>query len=217
MSDVGIHNGATRLIWGLSNYGYFKNKVSYKPPTNSYIKKIDTSKEEQFDWELNETGYSTINELRGVFNNEQLEFFETLFLKFSTPTGSADLGGSMKNLIKEFIVVEEEWLENNHVIGPGSEGGLRAGQLQKFISTIHKFLETKILYVHESTTDLEMVKGNSTLLQKIKALIDNDSSYNFGEYLDGADITTITTASPEYKSMALHVGEYDIIGSLYGK
>jgi len=215
MSDVGIHNGATRLIWGLSNYGYFKNNPSYKPPTNSYIKKIDTSKEEQFDWELNETEYSTINELRGVFNNEQLEFFETLFLKFSTPDGSIDLGGSMKNLVKEFIVIEDEWLLNTHVIGPGVEGGLRAGQLQKFIFTINKFLERKMIYIHESTTDLELVKGNSTLLQKIKALIDDDSSYNFGEYLDvgSADITTITTASPEYKSMALHVGAYDVIGS----
>ena len=213
MSDVGIHNGATRLIWGLSNYGYFKNKTSYKPPTNSYIKKIDTSKEEQFDWELNETNYSTINELRGVFNNEQLEFFETLFLKFSTPNGSVDLGGSIKNLVKEFIVVEKEWLENNHVIGPGSEGVLRAGQLQKFISTIHKFLEIDMVYVHESTTDLELVKGNSTLLQKIKALINNDSSYNFGEYLDDIDITTITTASAQYKTMSLHVGDYDTIDS----
>jgi len=213
MSDVGIHNGATRLIWGLSNYGYFKDKPAYKPPTNSYIKKIDTSKEEQFDWELNETNYSTINELRGVFNNEQLEFFETLFLKFSTPNGSVDLGGSMKNLIKEFIVVEEEWLENLHVIGPGSEGALRAGQLQKFIFTIHKFLQKKMLYIHESTTGLDLVKGSSTSLQKIKALLNNDSSYNFGTYLNGTDITTITTASPEYKSMALHVGAYDVVDS----
>jgi hypothetical protein len=213
MSDVGIHNGATRLIWGLSNYGYFKNKASYKPPTNSYIKKIDTSKEEQFDWELNETEYSTINELRGVFNNEQLEFFETLFLKFSTPEGSKDLGGSMKKLIREFVVVEEEWLNNNHIVGPGIEGSLRAAQLEKFASTIHKFLSRKMVYVHESTTDLEMVKGNSTLLQKIKALINNDLSYDFGTYLDGIDITTITTASPEYKSMVLHVGDYDIVGS----
>ena len=214
MSDVGIHNGATRLIWGLSNYGYFKNKTSYKPSTNSYIKKIDASKEEQFDWELNETEYSTINELRGVFNNEQLEFFETLFLKFSTPNGSNDLGGSMKKLIKEFIVVEDSWLLNTHVIGPGVEGTLRAGQLQKFIDTIHKFLERKMLYIHESTTDLELVKGNSTLLQKIKALIVGDSSYDFGDYLTGTDITTITTASPEYKSISLHVGEYDVVGSV---
>ena len=213
MSDVGIHNGATRLIWGLSNYGYFKNKTSYKPPTNSYIKKIDKSKEEQFDWELNETNYSTINELRGVFNNEQLEFFESLFLQFSKPNGSVALGGSIKNLVKEFIVIEEEWLDNNHVIGPGIEGALRAGQLSKFQTTIDKFLSRKMIYVHKSTTDLELVKGNSTLLQKIKALINNDSSYNFDEYLDGTDITTITTASPEYQSMVLHVGDYDTVDS----
>ena len=215
MGDVGIHNGATRLIWGLSNYGYFKNKASYKPPTNSYIKKVDTTKEEQFDWGLNETSYSTINELRGVFNNEQLEFFESLFLKFTTPSGGAELGGSMKNLIKEFIVVEKEWTENISAIGPGSEGVLRIAQLQKFILTIEKFLNREILYVHESTTGLDLVKGSSSLLQKVKALIDNDSSYNFGEYLDvgSTDITTITTASPEYKSMCLHVGDYDVVGS----
>ena len=110
-----IHNGASRLIWGLPNYGYMQNKPSYFPQANSYIKKIKSSASTQDSWRLSENNdYSTIEELRGVFNTEQLDFFEKLFLSFSNPTGDTEtpIGSTdtFKKIMKDIMVIEESWL-----------------------------------------------------------------------------------------------------------
>ena len=92
----------------MSNYGYFAHNASYRPLPNNYFKRIDSTQNKQISWELSpSTDYSTIDELRGVFNKEQLDFFESLFLKFSSVNGDVNLGGSMKQIIKEITVIEK--------------------------------------------------------------------------------------------------------------
>ena len=214
-----IHNGASRVIWGLSNYGYMQHKPSYLPPSNSYIKKIKPSAATQDSWRFSENlDYSTIEELRGVFNTEQLDFFEGLFLSFSNPTGSTEpsIGNTdtFKKIIKESMVIEESWLTPNQVaLGTINPTTLSTAQTKKFLSILHKFIFSNITYAHRSTTNLDSVFNNATLMQRLRALANNSKEYDFGVY--SASSTSIPSlgnsfvGNPvEYQDMRIHVGEF---------
>ena len=212
-----LNNGGCRMLWGMSNYGYFTHNPLYRPPTNRYFKRVDNSQEQQVAWELREpivsqaiglTDYSTIEELRGVFNSEQLDFFEEQFLKFTTVNGDVNLGGSMKQIIKDITVIEKKWLYN-----PPSpkriEGLLAQAQLKKFDKVMGKFLNLKMSYVHKTTTNFGEVTNNSTLIQKLKIIQKGDPFeviHNFGVL----DTTTLppVLGSQEQQDVAIFVGEY---------
>ena len=78
-------NGGCRLLWGMSNYGYFRHDPNYRPEAHRYLKKVDNTKDQQEPWEFRPSNtppgqdYSTIEELRGVFNKEQLDFLNHYF------------------------------------------------------------------------------------------------------------------------------------------
>ena len=211
-----LNNGGCRMLWGMSNYGYFNHNTNYVPQPNMYFKKVNPEQNQQIAWELREPmqsgpgwlkDYSTIEELRGVFNKEQLDFFESLFLKFTTPNGDTNIGGSMKQIIKDIIVIEKKWVEN-----PSSptriEGLLAKAQLKKFGKVMTKFLNRRISYVHKTTTNLGEVINNSTLIQKLKDISSGSEPklYEFGT-LDPATIPPVM-GSQEQKDIALYVGEY---------
>ena len=214
-----IHNGASRLIWELPNYGYIQNKPSYLPPVNSYIKKIYPSASTQDSWRFSEnTDYSTIEELRGVFNTEQLDYFEGLFLSFSNPTGGTETSigatDTFKKIIKDIMVVEESWLSPIE-ISQGWSGPtvLSTAQTKKFFHVLHKFIYSKITYAHRSTTNLDSVVSNTTLMQRLRAIRNNSKEYDFGDY-SGSTITipgsgNFFVGNPvEYQDMRIHVGEF---------
>ena len=214
-----IHNGASRLIWGLSNYGYMQHKPGYLPLSNSYTKKIKASATTQDSWRFSENGdYSTIQELRGVFNKEQLDFFEQLFLSFSNPTGSTEVSigatDTFKKIIKEIMVIEESWL-HPHEIADELNGpiNLSVAQTRKFFDVVHKFINSKITYAHRSTTNLDSVIDNATLMQRLRAIINQNNEYDFGKY--SATTVPIPAAGNNfvgnptvYQDMRIYVGEF---------
>ena len=214
-----IHNGASRLIWGLPNYGYLENKASYRPKPNSYIKKINPSASTQDSWRFSEDNdYSNIQELRGVFNAEQLDFFEGLFLTFSNPTGGTEtpIGSTdtFKKIMKDIMVVEESWLTPFEIeMGSNSPSNLSSAQLKKTFSVLHKFIYSKIMYSHRSTTNLDLVTDDATLMQRLRAIATDSKEYDFGKY--SASTTTIPApgnsfgGNPiEYQDMRIYVGEF---------
>lgn len=78
-----VYNGSIKLLWGASNYGYFKN-VFKKPSFNEYLKIIKTNVSEQssFDLANSNATYSNIEEIFSVLPNDILDIFETKFLQF---------------------------------------------------------------------------------------------------------------------------------------
>lgn len=218
-----LHNGATRILWGASNYGYFEHQASYQSGPGEYFKMIDNTKNEQEAWSFNEQSiYETIEVLRGVFNKEQLDEFEQKFLVFSRPESSTDLGGSLKSIIKELVVVENTWVNmvTNSPVTPTSKI-LAEAQLLKFNNTMFQFLNKKVEYIHRSTTNLDLVINNETLLQRLSLIHDinnNDSDdYNniteiYGSYSNGQPIPLAGGFFPagnvEHQTMRLEVGEF---------
>ena len=233
-----LHNGASRILWGASNYGYFEHKVNYKSTASQYFKNINPEQNEQEDWSFSEESiYDTIEVLRGVFNKEQLDAFEQEFLTFSTPGGSSALGGSLKELIRELVVVEDSWVSmvgdlSSMSIIPNSKE-LAEAQMLKFNTTMFQFLNKKVEYIHRSTTNLDLVVNNQTLLEKLQTIhsINNnlwqydftsdtsngESPYEnltelYGSYANGLQIPTsgnFFIGNPiEYQTIRLEVGEF---------
>ena len=209
-----LNNGGCRMLWGMSNYGYFNHDVNYVPQANMYFKRINPTQDQQIAWELRPPigitpipikDYSTIDELRGVFNKEQLDFFESLFLKFSSVNGDVNLGGSIKQIIKDITVIEKKWVDPTDAVGR-KESLLAKAQLKKFGKVMGKFLKKKMSYAHKTTTNFGEVVGNSTLIQKLKAIESKNTAYDFG-LLDNTTIPPVA-GSQEQIDVALFVGEY---------
>jgi len=227
MNNTAIHNGATRLLWGTSNYGYFEHKAGYKGTPNQYIKKVNPNKTQQTSWEFKDDGnYSTIEELRGVFNVEQLNEFEQMFLKFATPTGSYEIGGSLKTIIKELVVVEKTWLDAVEIVSDMFSKNLAWAQLEKFNTAMDLFLNKTVKYEHETTSNLNLISGDSNLIQKVSALHNEiqpgflgspfaefSDSYDFGNYSDNPIIPASGIpwggGNPiELQEARIHLGEF---------
>ena len=105
---ISLHNGAARLYWSSSPKGYFNHRITSQPAANRYLKVIDTSQDQQeTPWQTieqlginQELEYATIEELRGVFNTEQLDEFEDMFLNFSNSTKSRSNRRNLKENYK---------------------------------------------------------------------------------------------------------------------
>jgi len=228
--NTALHNGASRILWGASNYGYFEHRPGFQPTESQYFKKIDNTKNEQEAWEFRELGdYSTIEVLKSVFNTEQLDAFEQEFLTFSTPLGSTSLGGSLKQIIKELVVVENSWIDTVAPTAWGTAFGSRTlakAQILKFNTSMFHFLNKKVEYIHRTTTNLDLVVGNETLLQRLNLIymINNnestDTNYNNISEIYGLYSSSVTpipaTGSlvgfplnpPPYQAVRIFVGEF---------
>ena len=223
--DTGTHNGACRLLWGASNYGYFKHNPSYMPPPNCYSKKVDNTKDKQTDWELNESNdYSTIEELQGVFTKDSLDMFEELFLEFSSNKGSIQSGGTLKGLIREIMVIENTYVSQtedpNDITHLTKE--LRNAQMKKFQSVMDEFIGYRTHYIHKSTTNLEQGKTPETTLINLIKSTKSDILIEFsalGVFSNTQhDFTTTPTLPPGNiirSTMVLCVGEYSTVNSGY--
>ena len=234
-SNTALHNGACRFFWGMSNYGYFVNRGVYKPTAAEYFKLVDVNKDEQTDWHFKEdSSYSNIEELRGVFNTEQLDGFEQLFEIFSSPEGSGDVPWTMKQAIKDFCVIEESWVEQ----GDFSENfgtTLGISQLKKVSVLLNEFLQTTIQYSHKTTTNLNNIYNNGSLLQditlfktggpnKVQRSMSKQKDIEYAIREEFGTYTSSTTTIPgsggffvgnpvEYQDMRIWVGEYFSQGS----
>ena len=200
------------------------------PQSPNTLKKINNTIDQQEAWEFREDGdYSTIEVLRGVFNTEQLDAFEQEFLTFATPLGSSSLGGSLKQLIKELVVVENSWVETVAPTAWGTLVGskkLAEAQLLKFNTSMFHFLNKKVEYIHRTTTNLDLVVGNETLLQRLNLIHMINNNEDDGVYFDNisdiygtysSSVTPIPAAAslvgfplnpPAYQAVRIFVGEH---------
>jgi len=184
-----LHNGAVRTLWGLSNYGFFTNNLGYRKSPSQHIKKIDAFNEEQESWSFNQNiDSASINYLLATFTKQELDTFEGMFLEFSSPVGSVDIGGSFKTILKDTIVVEKTYVDrvSNTTSSEGKlSEALADAQLLKFNEKIMNFLNLDIEYAHKSTTNLDFESQTTTLLQRLNILQTfdkNQINQTFGFY-----------------------------------
>jgi hypothetical protein len=77
-----VYNGGVRSLWSAPNFGYFNTQKINKPRHDEYIKFVDPEKDNYQPFNLTNTGYSSIEEIFGLFTKEILDLFETHFLNF---------------------------------------------------------------------------------------------------------------------------------------
>jgi hypothetical protein len=79
-----MYNGTVRSVWGMSQFGYFNNKLIKKPLPTEYLKiiKTNTDKQNVFDITNTESTYSMIDEIFSVFDVALLDKMEEKFLTF---------------------------------------------------------------------------------------------------------------------------------------
>ena len=221
-----LHNGGCRFIWRISNYGYFENRAPYLPQPHEYLKKVLPSQDQQHAWNLSETSdYSTIQELRGVFNKKELDLFEDMFLQFSSLEPEITFNsGTMKNIIKELCIIEDTWLNetNFDAVTSRTPNKLANAQFLKFFKLVQNFLSQEVRYEHTSTTGLNEINNGSTATQLLMALHKQNKnvstpvvdSYDFGAYANSTTLVPIAPASftfplpIEAQDMILEVGQY---------
>jgi hypothetical protein len=84
LNNPAMYNGTVRTVWGMSNFGYFDNKLIKKPSVTEYLKVIKTNNSVQDDFTITntESTYSNIEEIFNVFDVELLNKMEEKFLTF---------------------------------------------------------------------------------------------------------------------------------------
>jgi len=217
-----LHNGAARLLWHSTPKGYFQHKSTYQPTPNQYIKLVNPSSSDKNDndipWSLIEGGgYSTIDELRGVFNNQQLDEFEKMFLEFSdSKVSSSAVTMNLKSLIKDISYVSnlDGLNEMSLLFDEFTSTDLLTAQAKKFESNIDGLLWKKINYSHNSTNNLDMIVNGSTVLQNLMGIFTESEDYDFGTYAQSLTIIPTTPGgtfpplTQEHIDMKIYVGEH---------
>ena len=212
-----LHNGAARLLWHSSPKGYFQHKSAYQPLSNRYFKETNPNTNLQSTpWSLIENpNYSTIEELRGVFNKYQLDEFEKMFLAYASLDNPLNKGGTFKQFIKEITVIEDYNLSPlTLLVDSINAKELLIGQEKKFTQKVKELLYTDVNYAHNSTTNLDMIVNGSTVMQNLMGLHNDNPDYDFGNYLE-SNITIPTSPggafpplTPEHIDMQINVGEH---------
>ena len=154
-----LHNGAARLYWKSSPHGYFRDSALYRPSPSQYIKIIDINEDyQETPWQFTETNvdYATIEELRAVFNTEQLDAFEDMFLNFSNLTNPREDGGTLKEIIKQIMFVDTTDISPAAIHYGVNTNILADAQHRKVKRTIDSFLRIESDYAHNSTNNLDM-------------------------------------------------------------
>ena len=153
-----------------------------------------------------------------------MDLFEDMFLQFSSLEPEMVFNsGTMKSIIKEFVVIEDTWLKetNFDVHTDRIPRKLARAQLLKFTKLIQNFLNQEIQYEHTSTTHLNTIANNSSLVQKVMALhwqnknVGNvfTQSYDFGVYSSSTVGIPVAPAllsltNVVAQDMLLEVGDY---------
>jgi len=124
-TNPAIFNGSVRSLWQSSNYGYYSNDMIDKPKPNEYLKYINNnitttdliegySDQQAFNLGNNTSkngafGYSSIEDIFGVFTKDMLDEFEKHFLNFCKPIDE------FKNLVNRGNMTFDDYLESETV------------------------------------------------------------------------------------------------------
>jgi len=217
-----IHNGAVRLFWGASNYGYFDTTKIKKPSYNQYLKKVFSNVPEQTSFEIfSSEDYSNIEELFTVFDYDELEVFESKFLEFSKSGG--------KNEYNDFETIFKSLMESNetfeNIVGQNYNNIVETiGENQSINITniISSALNFDTLYKRSNPTGFDKNLFNLLSLNPSPEI---KSRYNIQTY----DTTPNSVPTPnvtsyvesyisypaQWKAMELYVGFSTINGLVY--
>ena len=233
--DQTLYDGSVKTLWKGSHFGYFDHSNVEKPSYDEYIKIIDNESKVQNQFNLSyDAEYSTIEDLFAVFTKEELDSFESEFLKFSQR--EPDLGGpqslspgqsapdrltifrNIKTLISTLFVIPKPQLTGNE----DQDGKLIAdSQMVAFTSNMDTFIRQKWI----------IKRGNPNRFnRKVWNSFSTDANYiptdaiDYGSYVTGSLPTnggvvtlaqSIQNNTPAWNAMYLYVGQYRADGMSY--
>jgi len=207
-------NGSVRLFWNSPNYGYFDHNAMNLPTHKQYMKKIYPEISNQDAFGL--IDYSSIEEIFSVFTKNDLDIFETEFLKFSLPTLSLDNVVRLNNF--------QSLMRSFFVVNPGAVNGFKNddngiksfanAQFPTVLSYIKNFLEKTIVLklgnCHSFNRDLfntfNLNRADDIGIIKYNSYFANTP--NILPYYNQTTLyQTIATNSPEaWKAFQLYIG-----------
>jgi len=224
-NNQNVTNGAVRLVWGLSNYGYFEHKPNTLPRPDQYLKRILSDQEEQLSFDIvNNEEYASIEELFDIFTPEILDRFEEYFLNFTKyfdpdPQVFYDeediMSLNFQKLLREFLKIDQDKV-NTTQSNTQLSYNLGKTQLDKINVTLRQFLS------HQTAFNFYNPKDVDILVFKSIAPSSGATQYiNFGNYQGNLppdiSLTQSTTLYPnEWKELRKNVGFYsDSLSSGY--
>ena len=228
----GTYNGSIRLDWSNPHYGYFDPTDIDKPSYNQYLCKINSDNEFQKEFTfVSQNGYSSIEEIFGVFTKEELDLFETEFLKFSMSEKMFSEKIGNKNTISEFNNFQMLYKTINKVInfdGIDQQAIIRNIQRIQFGNknlTISQFLDKDIVLKRANPYNYNKLIFDSFLSTPTSQLVFD--KINFGSYnastpnsvpVSGGTVTltqSFNSNPEEWKTLRQYVGFSTISGLTY--
>jgi hypothetical protein len=209
-----MFNGSARAFWGSPNYGWFDTTNIKKPEPNEYLKYIDKTNNEQFDFILSNNEYSTIEDLFGVFTKEQLDFFESEFLEFSKDGGvpqtllnsneTETSFANFKEILKKLLIITTPKAETTPKDISQSQMDSISSNIQKFID-ISVYLKLGNPNKFNRTTFGYFINGDSKMKPSPNLVI---NPYVQGTLPDGTITLDQFKTSNEvgWKSLQLNIG-----------
>jgi len=232
LNKKSTHNGNTRFLWPMSQYGYFEHDSNSKPQPWQYIDKVDPNNITQSPFTIvNDGSYNSIEELFDIFSPDILDKFENYFLNFcqnenkfddsldgleyfnsddsTSSLNSSNLtttnGMTFQSVIRELLVVPQ------HSVTPAnnnSDFGVNMAKAQnsKITATLRTFLNKKLSFKFYNQNDID--------LKVLRTISGEKEYYNFGTYQNNLppNITVATSQASypaEWESLKLHVGFFD--------
>ena len=138
-----VYNGSVRPLWGVSQFGYFKNSLIKKPAFNEYLKVVYTNNSKNLSFELknSQSTYSNIEEIFAVFEPEILDKFENLFLNFCNPTPA----------VSDLILNEEQ--TNSNYTNPGSVRNVTEKRLFNQMESLFMVPKNSVTLLNDESQD----------------------------------------------------------------
>lgn len=228
----GTYNGSIRLDWSNPHFGYFDPTNVDKPLYNEYLCKINSDSEFQKEFTfVSQNGYSSIEEIFGVFTKEELDIFETEFLNFSMSEKKYSEKIGNKTTISEFNNFQLLYKTINKVVnfdGIDALAIIRNIQRIQFgnkNTTISQFLNKDVVLKRANPYNFNKLVVDSFLSTPNNQLVVD--KINFGSYnaetpnalpFSGGTISLIqskTSYAEAWKTLEKYVGFSTLSGFTY--
>ena len=216
-NNPNVTNGAARLVWSLSNYGYFEHHQNTFPQPDQYLKKIMVDQEEQLSFNItNNEEYASIEELFDIFSPEILDTFEGYFLNFSE-TFNVDppiayekediMSLNFQQIVREFLKIDQNKV-NDSQSNTQLSYNLGQTQLNKINSTLREFLTHQKAFNFYNPKDI-----NLEVFRSLTPSSGATPTVSFGRYTGNLppDISLIDSTTlylDEWKELRKQVGFY---------
>lgn len=224
-NNSSVTNGAARLVWSLSNYGYFQHNQNTFPQPDQYLKKIMSDQEEQLSFDiLNNEEYASIEELFDIFTPEILDTFEEYFLNFTKkfeedppiyyePEEIMSL--NFQEIVREFLKIDQSKV-NSTQSNTQLSYNLGQTQLDKINVTLGKFLghQTAFNFYNPKDINIEVFKSIAPSSGATTYISFGNYQGNLPPDISLNDSTTLYV--DEWKTLRKEVGFYtDSLSSPY--